>query len=131
MLSRVSSTSTRTRSKLSKWSSHSCHDRCGNVDFVLADCVVVSFDISHPGFFGILCKNSQSNHDIHELRSLVHSTSAAILNQILICYLTQPSISEEKVTMMIDIEFAFAISSLEYLRKISLSYTSIFVQLMI
>ena len=24
-----------TASKLSKWSSHSCHDRCGNVDFVL------------------------------------------------------------------------------------------------
>ena len=30
-----------TASKLSKWSSHSRHDRCGNVDSVFGDCVIV------------------------------------------------------------------------------------------
>ena len=34
-----------TASKLSKWSSHSCHDRCGNVESVFGDRVVVSLDI--------------------------------------------------------------------------------------
>ena len=131
MLSRVSSTSTRTQvQQLSKWSSHSCHDRCGNVDFVLADCVVVSSDIVESRLFGVLCKYSQGNHDIHELWSFIYSTTTTILYQILINYLAQSCIGEQKVTTVIYETIYLFNLFFRVFRKISLSYTCIFTQFM-
>ena len=47
-----------TASKLSKWSSHPRHDRCGNVDFVFGDRVVVSLDIIESGSQWVFSKES-------------------------------------------------------------------------
>ena len=66
MLSRESSTSTRTQPELSKWSSLP-HDRCGNVESVFRDCVVVSFDVVKTGLLWVVLEDRKSNHDIHEL----------------------------------------------------------------
>ena len=77
-----------TRCKLAKWGSNTCHDWRRNVDFVFGDCVIIPLDVWHSDFFWILCKDSQSNHHIHELWRFIYSTTTTILNQIFINYLT-------------------------------------------
>ena len=46
-----------TRCKLTNGCSDPCHDGGGDVEFVLADCVVVSSDIVKPLLFRVFCKD--------------------------------------------------------------------------
>ena len=90
-----------TRCKLTKRGSDTCHDGGGDVELVLADCVVVSSDIIKPLFFRVILKYSQGNHDVHELRCFVCLPCASILYQVFIYNLPQSSISKQKVTIMV------------------------------
>ena len=90
-----------TRCKLTNRGSDPCHDWCWDVDSVSGDCVVVLSDIIKPCFFRIVSKHRQSNHDIHELRSLVDFSSAPILYQIFINNLSQTSICKLKITFVV------------------------------
>jgi len=73
-----------TRCILTEWCSHSCHNRCRDVDLVLWDCIVILPYVVQSCFLGILGKDGCCNQEIHELWSFVYSSRTSILHQILI-----------------------------------------------